>query len=427
MIKKFLQKAAAFVLCTVCFLAFAPDAAAAQLQGLPGQELWQPYLEKAPQSAESFAKDPLKSLLALLPGSPAEMIRQMAHCYADVLLFLLLLIVLSFLVGGAADSALLELAAAVGCGTLLWGDLISLAQLICERMEGWKNYLLGFLPVYSGVLAAGGEVNASTAASGLLLTGLCFLAQGTVLVVSPLLQSYLAVSMACCISTQQGLSETCRAMGALLRRGLVWAGRIFAVLLGLQRAVTVQLDRSALRLGQLLTGGVPVIGQALSDTAEVFLAGMQLLKSSLGFAALAVIGAEFLPLYLQLLLHLLFLAGCRLLCGLAENRRCQALFDCMAEAGVKALVGKIATGDLFVGDSETKAAIEAKCAPDCVEMEGAAVSQIAAKNGVPCVILRAMSDNADEDGHEVLVVKKFSIAEYVATATKIVAAMVEAL
>lgn len=226
MIKKFLQKAAAFVLCTVCFLAFAPDAAAAQLQGLPGQELWQPYLEKAPQSAESFAKDPLKSLLVLLPGSPAEMIRQMAHCYADVLLFLLLLIVLSFLVGGAADSALLELAAAVGCGTLLWGDLISLAQLTCERMEGWKNYLLGFLPVYSGVLAAGGEVNASTAASGLLLTGLCFLAQGTVLVVSPLLQSYLAVSMACCISTQQGLSETCRVIGALLRRGLVWAGRI---------------------------------------------------------------------------------------------------------------------------------------------------------------------------------------------------------
>ena len=50
------------------------------------------------------------------------------------------------------------------------------------------------------------------------------------------------------------------------------------------------------------------------------------------------------------------------------------------------------------------------------------MSQIAAKNDVPCVILRAMSDNADEDGHEVLVVKKFSIAEYVATATRIVAA-----
>ena len=105
----------------------------------------------------------------------------------------------------------------------------------------------------------------------------------------------------------------------------------------------------------------------------------------------------------------------------------QEAHTAITACGVQSLTGKIATGDLFVGDSATKAAIEAKCAPDCVEMEGAAVSQIAAKNGVPCVILRAMSDNADEDGHEVLVVKKFSISEYVATATKIVAAMVESL
>ena len=60
-------------------------------------------------------------------------------------------------------------------------------------------------------------------------------------------------------------------------------------------------------------------------------------------------------------------------------------------------------------------------------MDGASGSHLAAKTGVRCVMQRAMSDNADEDGHEVLVVKKFSIAEYVATATKIVAAMVEAL
>ena len=72
-------------------------------------------------------------------------------------------------------------------------------------------------------------------------------------------------------------------------------------------------------------------------------------------------------------------------------------------------------------------AIEDKCQPDCVEMEGAAVSQVAARNGVPCVILRAMSDNADESGYEVLVVKKFSIGEYIKTATAIVANMIEAL
>lgn len=93
--------------------------------------------------------------------------------------------------------------------------------------------------------------------------------------------------------------------------------------------------------------------------------------------------------------------------------------------GVKAIAGKIATGDQFVGDTATKKAIEEKCRPDCVEMEGAAVCQIAGRNGVPCVVLRAMSDNADESGYEVLVVKNFSIAEYIATATAIVTDMME--
>lgn len=105
----------------------------------------------------------------------------------------------------------------------------------------------------------------------------------------------------------------------------------------------------------------------------------------------------------------------------------EAALAACAKLGVKAIAGKIATGDQFVGDAATKKTIEEKCHPDCVEMEGAAVSQIAAKNGVPCVILRAMSDNADEAGHEVLVVKKFSISEYVATATKIVAGMLARL
>ena len=103
----------------------------------------------------------------------------------------------------------------------------------------------------------------------------------------------------------------------------------------------------------------------------------------------------------------------------------EAALAACARLGVKAIAGKIATGDQFVGDAATKKAIEEKCHPDCVEMEGAAVCQIAGRNGVPCVILRAMSDNADESGYEVLVVKNFSIAEYIATATAIVADMVE--
>lgn len=88
-------------------------------------------------------------------------------------------------------------------------------------------------------------------------------------------------------------------------------------------------------------------------------------------------------------------------------------------AGVNYICGKVATGDQFVGDTETKNAIKAKCDPACVEMEGAAVAHVASKNDVPFVIVRAMSDNSDEEGAALLVGKAFDIREYCRTASAI--------
>ena len=231
-----------------------------------------------------------------------------------------------------ADKALLELAAAGGCGVLLWQELDKLAAALCTRMAGWKSYLLGFLPVYSGVLAAGGEWNAGAAANGFLLTVLCFIAQAVTLWLQPLLRSYLAISMACGISSRKSLSEGCTLTGRLLRQAIGWAGKAFAALMSIQRVVTVQLDRSTSRLGQLLTGSVPIVGQALSSAADAVLAGMQLLKSTLGIAALLSIGAEFAPLYLGLLVHLFFLSCCSWLAGIGGLEQCHKLLQCFAEA-----------------------------------------------------------------------------------------------
>ena len=260
------------------------------LESLPGRELWQPYLTQSAQGAADFARDPVSALLSLLPGSPVQLLVDTLHSYADLLLFLLLLTALSFLVGDAADGTLLDLAAAGGCGVLIWGDLLTLAQSIGERMDSWRLFLTG------------------------------------------LLQSYLAISMACCIHTQTGLPEACRMSGQLLRKSISAGGKLFALLLGVQRVITLQLDHTTSRLGQMLTGSVPVIGQALSGAADTVLAGLQLLKSSLGIAALVILGAEFVPLYLGLLFHLAVLSGCRLLCSFAGIDRCRALFACLTEA-----------------------------------------------------------------------------------------------
>lgn len=299
---------------------------------LPGAETWGPYLEQSPVPPAAFAEDPWEALRSFLPESLPSALHTAASGYAAVLTFLVLGAVIALLLGGHADGTLLDLVCAGGCGVLLWEKLVALSETLCTQIESWNRFLLGFLPVYAGVLTLGGESVAGASAGGFLLTLLCALAQGLTVLVPPLLQCYLALSMACCICAETGLGSFCKAVGRALEKLLGWAGKLLVALLGLERISTLQLDRAALRTGQLLTGTVPIIGETLRDASETVLSSLQLLKSGLGLAALLTIAAEFVPVYLGMLIQLGLLSGCGLLCGLMGSERCQSLLECFAEA-----------------------------------------------------------------------------------------------
>lgn len=59
-------------------------------------------------------------------------------------------------------------------------------------------------------------------------------------------------------------------------------------------------------------------------------------------------------------------------------------------------IGRVASGDQFVADKAVKEQIIARTGGLCTEMEGCAIAQTAYRNGVPFVILRAISDKADD-------------------------------
>ncbi len=58
--------------------------------------------------------------------------------------------------------------------------------------------------------------------------------------------------------------------------------------------------------------------------------------------------------------------------------------------------GRIASGDLFVAEKSAKERIISITGALCTEMEGAAIAHAAYRNKVPFVILRAISDKADD-------------------------------
>ena len=59
-------------------------------------------------------------------------------------------------------------------------------------------------------------------------------------------------------------------------------------------------------------------------------------------------------------------------------------------------IGRIASGDKFVAEKALKEHIIAITGALCTEMEGTAIAQTAYRNGIPFVILRAISDKADD-------------------------------
>ena len=59
-------------------------------------------------------------------------------------------------------------------------------------------------------------------------------------------------------------------------------------------------------------------------------------------------------------------------------------------------IGRVASGDQFVAVKAVKERIISVTNGLCTEMEGAAIAQTAYRNGLPFVILRAISDKADD-------------------------------
>ena len=81
-----------------------------------------------------------------------------------------------------------------------------------------------------------------------------------------------------------------------------------------------------------------------------------------------------------------------------DQRLIETARECCArvipEIGVH--VGRVVSGDQFVSDKAKKAWLTEKFDGFCTEMEGAAIAQTAWLNHVPFLIIRAISDKADD-------------------------------
>lgn len=78
----------------------------------------------------------------------------------------------------------------------------------------------------------------------------------------------------------------------------------------------------------------------------------------------------------------------------SDKLRAAAVAAARAE-GAAVCEGRVASGDRFVRSPAERQRIASTFGALCCEMEGAAIAQVCQANGVPCAIVRAISDTAD--------------------------------
>lgn len=88
--------------------------------------------------------------------------------------------------------------------------------------------------------------------------------------------------------------------------------------------------------------------------------------------------------------------------GFREFRANDAMIDAAVEScravnpDINVRIGRVVSGDQFISSREVKQRLIDTFAGDCAEMEGASIAHGAYLNGLPFVIIRAISDKADD-------------------------------
>lgn len=80
-----------------------------------------------------------------------------------------------------------------------------------------------------------------------------------------------------------------------------------------------------------------------------------------------------------------------------ENMMALAKASCeKVNPDIHAIIGRVVSGDQFISSKEVKDKLITTFEGDCAEMEGASIAHGAYLNNIPFVIIRAISDKADD-------------------------------
>lgn len=179
----------------------------------------------------------------------------------------------------------------------------SLMDGVKTAVQTISNFMLGLVPVYTGIMLSMGKTASAGGFSTLLL--------GASEVISYLI-SYFFVPLAgaiLCIGICGGISPIpmVSRLSGWIKKSAVWAmgiaTTVFLSILSLQNSFSAVTDGIALRTSKaMLSTAIPIMGPAIAESINTARGCMTMLKSGVGIYAVVAIIVMALPIIIQLFL-----------------------------------------------------------------------------------------------------------------------------
>ena len=248
-----------------------------------------------------------------------------------------ILLVLAGLMTTAGESGdkpflpLVEMVCFLMCALVCISPVQQMIERTHEQILYCKGVLVGFVPVFSGLLAGGGQPASAAVFSGFFLSTALLLAEVAAVIVLPLIRILMALHAAAGVSGISVASSVAKLVQKSIKWGLGLVSTIFGTFLGLQNFLAGASDSLLLKTGKFLIGSsIPIVGQAVSGTITAVSAGMKAAQGTVGIGLMAVLAMCFVPVLLQSVAYwAAFSAAASIADGLAQSK-CAALLKAAA-------------------------------------------------------------------------------------------------
>lgn len=266
---------------------------------------------------------------AILPNFK-ESVKEPISALGKLFAILLLSAIINILKRNDASSKTYDIAAAAVCSLSILAPVSSVVVGINAVIQSLTDFMIGYIPIYSGLLIASGTPTAAASYSTGLIAASEVFSQLADKGILPLTGMILGLSAISGISSNELFSKIPALVKSITRWVFVTAVSLFLCLLSAQNVISGASDSVLLKSGKMFAGLVPVVGSSMSEAFSVTIGSMSVIKSEVGILGIIIVLIIFLP---QLLNLLIWIGGIKIMAVSSET---------MGTQGIKRILSGIA-------------------------------------------------------------------------------------